>query len=322
MGQLAFCLLLTIAAMPMTATTLSVVPLAEALKNSALEDTNSEGFALGVEAVSTQLLNRPASEAETLAFHARLSAIARHRETRVGKLFFAALMATPAIENLGESQFVAMEVTWPISLGANVDVRVEYTLKEGKWLISTLEVTAQGVAAAPVAGMAPYFGHGNPRPELLDLEALDYLVGRDPADREQAEADRAAFDFAGALPAFFEAEAGALKTVLDTLHDALKQGTEREKRIEALTPHLAGAAEVKAMVEADADPETRDKFWTEVREQISTALEAPRAVAVPRKPGAEVRVRWVTQLADGSIKGELSALRLETGKISPRGGRK
>jgi hypothetical protein len=298
----------------LTAATLSAVPLAKALQNPVLADTKSTEFEAAFKQVTDLLLNRPADEEEKSAMRERVAALSAHQESRVGKLFFAALSAVPEIENPGESDFAAIETGWPISFGGRVKVRVEYIRSGESWLISALEATADGVAAAPIAGMAPYFGIGAPRPELLNLEAIDYLVGRDPADREKIEAERPSFDFDAALAHIFEAEAGAFQSLLEKLQESIKTSVDREKRIAAVTEHLATEADVKAMRDADANPETRETFWSGMRDQVTAALTAPRPAAVPKANGCTLRVRYRT--ASRKDESEQSATRLSTGKLA------
>lgn len=295
------------------ADTLSVVPLAKSLQNPALADTKSPEFAGAFEQVTKQLLNQP-TEQELPAVQARIAALAAHRDSRVGKLFFAALAAAPDIENLGDSEFAAVNASWPIAFDGSISMRVEYTRRGDTWLISAIEGTADGVASAPVAGMAPYFGIGTPRPEMLNLEAIDYLVGRDPADREKIEAERAPFDFDAALTPLFESEAGTFGALLETMDAAIKPGVDREKRLASLKPHLATAEDVKAMQEADADDDRREPFWTAMREQIAVALKAPRPASVPKADGSKVRVRY--RAAGSKDEHEQSATRLNTGKLA------
>jgi hypothetical protein len=298
----------------LTAATLSVVPLAKALQNSVLTDTKSTEFEAAFKQVTDLLLNQPVEEDEKSAMRERVAALSTHRDSRVGKLFFAALAAVPEIENLGESEFAAIDASWPISFGGSIRLRVEYTRSGEIWLVSALEATADGVAAAPIAGMSPYFGIGAPRPELLDLEAIDYLVGRDPADREKIEAERPAFDFDAALVPIFEAEAGAFQSLLEKLQESIKSSVDREKRIAAVKEHLATEADVKAMQEADANAETREAFWSGMREQIADALKAPRPAGLPSTTGSQVKVRY--RAAGEKDESEQSAQRLETGKVA------
>jgi hypothetical protein len=303
-----------LAASTLTAATLSVVPLAKALQNPVLTDTKSTEFEAAFKQVTDLLLNQPVDEDEKLAMRDRVAALSAHRDSRVGKLFFAALAAVPEIENLGDAEFAAIEAGWPLSFGGRLNLRVEYTRHGETWLISALEATADGVAAAPIAGMAPYFGIGAPRPELLNLEAIDYLVGRDPADREKIEAERPAFDFDAALSPIFKAEAGAFKALLEKLQESIKSSVDREKRIAAVKEHLATEADVKAMQDADADPERREAFWTGMREQVASALESPRPAALPSANGSQVKVRY--RMAGKKDESEQSAQRLATGKVA------
>jgi hypothetical protein len=56
-----------------------------------------------------------------------------------------------------------------------------------------------------------------------------------------------------------------------------------------------------------------------MRAQVTNALKSPLPASVPSAAGAEARVRWVTRVDDGKVEGELSGLRLASGKVSPRG---
>lgn len=309
-----FCFALS--ATPLFASSLSVVALAEALKNPALEEINSEGFAAALEPIQNALLNQPADDDERAVFRQRVSAIARHRDTRVGKLFFAALAAAPEVENLPDNaEFARVDAHWPLALGSNAFVTVEWTLQEKAWRISTLRVTLEGVAAAPISGLAPYFGGGEPRTGMLDLEAIDYLVGRDPADRELPEIERPAFDYDAALVKLFEAETGAFAALLDKLEAGVKPEVERATRLETLKPHLAGEAEFKALTDADADPARREAFWAAVFEQLKQVRQGARPASAPSRNGAGVSVR----VRAGGKDAATGALRLESGEVALRG---
>ncbi|MCB9896309.1 MAG: hypothetical protein H6839_17905 [Planctomycetes bacterium] len=331
---------LIIAALPLSATTLSVVPLSDSLKNPVLAegDRTSEGYWAAVNAVRDQMLNRPPEfpppgvdekgqpkapelDEEQARFCNRLSNLAKYRDTRVGRLFFGALSATPAIENLPDTaEFAAVNTTWPLALGSIIRVRVEWSRHDGEWSISALEVTLDGVAAAPITGMAPYFGNGDLREELLDFEPIDYLVGRSPSDREKPESERPAFDYPAAVTKLFAGEAGAFETTLSELQKTVNSGVSREARLAALRPHLS-KEEFEAAEAADEDPERRDAFWSNVYEQIDGALKAPRPASVPEGKGAEVKLRYRLTEDGGTAEGTISALRLQNGKIAPRGER-
>ncbi|MCZ7608015.1 MAG: hypothetical protein M5U25_18535 [Planctomycetota bacterium] len=309
-----FCFALS--ATPLFASSLSVVALAEALKNPALEDINSEGFAAALEPIQAALLNQPADEDENAAFQQRISAIARHRNTRVGKLFFAALAATPDVENLPDNaEFATVDAHWPLALRSSAQVRVEWRLVEKQWRICTLQVALDGVAAAPISGMAPYFGGGELRTAMLNLEAIDYLVGRDPADRELPELERPAFDFDAALVNLFEAETGACAALLEKLAAGVKPQVERAKRLEALKPHLTGDPEYKALEAADADPARREAFWAAVFEQLKQARQGARPASVPSRTDAGVSVR----VRAGGKDAVTAALRLKSGEVALAG---
>ena len=308
-------------ATPLVASTLSVVPLGEALENPALVDTNSDEFKQHADEVQALMLNKPATEAEVATFSKRVSNLARYRDTRVGKLFFGALKATPAIENLGEgAEFAELTSAWPLSFGSRIRVRVAFTKKDDVWLISALEVTADGVAAAPISGMAPYFGNDDINADLLDIGPIDYLVGRDPADREKIETDRAPFDFDAAIKDIFETDEGAFETVINKLVKEVTPSTDVEDRIKTMREYLATDEEKQALVDASSDPERSLDFWKGIFAQLKQVAGAPRPNAVPKTSGAEVTLRFRLVKNVEVIEGVTSAIRLENGKVAPRGG--
>lgn len=276
------------------ATTLSVVPLAEALQNPELAEaeTDSDKHTAAVKSVTTLLLNLP-DESEISEFNRRLSNLARHRDTRVGRLFFSAIAATPDIENVPDHvERTGINASWPLALGASIRVRVEYRKQREGWRIAEFEVTVDGIAGAPVAGMAPYFGKGEIRPLLLDLEAIDYVIGRDPDDRSRAETERTPFNYDEALQQLFRTQPNAVSNLIDGLTQQIRPGTDRTKWAQILAPHLATKAELDAMKAADAEPETRQRFWAGVMEHLKAASVAPRAASMAESTGARVEVRW------------------------------
>ncbi|MCB9933153.1 MAG: hypothetical protein H6841_07015 [Planctomycetes bacterium] len=309
--------LIGLAGGPLFASSLSVVSLADALKNPALEDIHSEGFLPAIQPVQAALLNQPADDEERLAFHARVSSLARHRDTRLGKLFFGALAATPDIENLpDDARLAGIEATWPLALGASARVRVEWRLADKTWRIADLQVTLDGLAAAPIAGMAPYFGSGELREGMLDMEVIDYLLGRDPADRELPASERPAFDYDAALARVFKSEAGAYESLIADLSAGINPQLEAEKRLDTLKPHLESQAEFDAIDKVAHNPERGRQFWDTVYLQIEQASGGPRPSAAPSAAGAQVRVRWS---AAGAHESSCALLRLESGELSLRG---
>lgn len=302
------------------ADTLSVVPMAEALQNSDL-DADDDLAAPARQAVQDLLWNAPAEALERERFHRRLAQLARHRDTRVGKLFFAALEATPGIVNLPDGLTRATVVTrWPLALDTSLQVRVEFARRHGEWKIDAIETTVDGIAGAPISGLAPYFGEGEGDPEKLDFQPVDYLVGRNPADRQLPESERAEFDFDAALQRIFDTEPGAVGDVLDKLAREVTPENTRESRIEALEPHLATDDEVRALREADADDDRRVHFWREIYEQIKDARRAPRPDAMPRRNGARISVEYTVINEEAHTQAAMAAVRLQSGRISPREG--
>lgn len=294
------------------ASTLSVVPLGESLKNPALIEINpeSDDYTAAVDAVTKLLLNKP-TEDELAPLQQRLSDLARHRDTRVGKLFFAALAATPAIENLPEGATTAgINVTWPLALGATIRVRAEFAKSGDDWLISEFELTVDGVAGSPIAGMAPYFGKGEIRPLLLDLEAIDYVMGRDAEDRRRPETERKPFNYDEALTRIFESEEGAVAQTLNTLAEKVVPGADVEDRQAALKPHLATRAEREAIDAAGDNLE----FWSAIYKQLEATTKLARPDAMPVREGAVVRINWTK---DGEPARAI-CIRLEGGNVAVR----
>ena len=316
----------------MGADTLSVVPLAKALQNSGLTDVNEAGNTAR-ETVQSELWNSPGDDLEAETFRNRLAELARHRETRVGKLFFAAMQAVPDVSNLNPNlTAVTVIARWPLALEGAVQARIEYTRRGEIWKISTFELTVHGVAAAPISGLAPYFGEGEGDPEMLDFEPIDYLLGRDPGERQKPEGERTPFDYDAALAGIFESEDGAWTAMLDNIAAVLdpEAAQDFEDRVDVLKPHLATARERKALSDADASytdessgqdqRETRVAFWARLYKEVETTRAAPGPAAVPKRAGSRVEIEFVTANEGVERREQIIALRLGSGEISPRQG--
>jgi hypothetical protein len=291
--------------------TLSVVPVAKALQNPELHGESPDAARA---AVSELLLNQPADEAETGRFHARLADLARHKDTRLGRLFFRMLETTPDVEQVPEgAKAVELLVRRPLALDAVSRVLVEWRLDGETWKIARLDVFLEGIAAAPVVKAAPYFAHGPVMSDRFDAQELDYLVGRDPTQRNRPDAEP--FDFAAALENYLKSEAGAYTALVKQLRQDVSPGKERALRIAALKPHLTkgGQQEVES---ADADPERRGEFWATIFKQLEAAESAPQPAAVPVRRQSELRIT----VKDGAGKAVAATYvqRLATGKIAPR----
>jgi hypothetical protein len=194
-------------------TTLSVVPLAKALQNSELHGDSPEEAR---KAVLDLILNHPAGETETKAFNARLAALARHKDSRVGRVFFRALETLPEVQQVPEgARSVDLLVRRPLALEASARVHVAWRLVGEHWKVSRMDVYLEGPGAAPVVKAPPYFAEGAIPGEWLDAEELDYLVGRDPTLRN--EPDKAPFDFNAALEKYLGADAGAYEALIQRL---------------------------------------------------------------------------------------------------------
>src|SRR5690606_7060783 len=94
---------------------------------------------------------------------------------------------------------------------------------------------------------------------------------------------------------------------------------DRQVRLDALKPHLATPAEAEAAESADKDPERRSDFWDGIYAQIESNLAGPRPASVPEGKGSEVHIRYRLAQSGERIEGSLAALRLQSGKIAPRG---
>lgn len=296
-------------------TGLSIQPLAKALQNPAL-DGDDPGQAR--QAVQALLLNQPQEPDELERFHERLASLARHRDTRLGRLFFRALETVPDVEQTPPgARRVELLLHRPLALDAVLRVHIGWELVEDAWKVSRMDVGFQGAGAAPVAKAPPYFGTGLIPEFLLDADELDLLVGRDPADRRAPEQEP--FDFGAALESYLGVEEGGFEEVVENLSQAVTPETERAARINALKPHLEPAA-VRAMEVADADAERRDEFWRQVFTDLKQAKEGPRPSAVPIRAGGRVNISaFDTKPAPISVS---SATRLRNGKIAPRAERR
>lgn len=300
--------LLATLCMPLCADTLSVVPLAKALQNSDLDSPTPDQAR---KAVRDLLVNQP-TEVELPAFHERLALLARHRDTRLGKLFFRALETMPGIENVpSEARHAEIIVHRPLELQAVVRVHIGFERVGETWLISRFEVGLEGAGAAPVATAAPYFGNGPVRSMFLDVRELELLVGRDISRRHEGEA----FDYDAALAERLKVEEGAYTSVIRKLKQEVTPRAERDKRIAALKPHM-DADGARAMEQADADDKRRDAFWRQVYKQVDTAAAAPAPTGVPARRGGRVLVR-----AADAQRNELAlvqARRLASGEVAPQ----
>jgi hypothetical protein len=292
-------------------TTLSVVPLAKALQNSELHGDSPDQAR---KAVTDLLLNHPAGEEETNAFHARLAALARHKDTRVGRVFFRCLETLPDVQQVPQgARDVELLVRRPLAMEASARVHVAWRLEGEHWKVSRLDVYLEGPGAAPVVKAPPYFAEGEVPGEWLDAEELDYLVGRDPTLRN--EPDKEPFDFSAAMEKYLAADAGAYEALIQQLRKEVTPKTERPARIAALYPHLTRDGQA-SMEKADADDSLRERFWKAVFDNLAQAEKAVRPSSVPTTKGSEVKI--TAKDADGQVLSECVVQRLQTGEIAPR----
>lgn len=290
---------------------LSIAPLAKALQDSTLTgDSPDEARA----AVRALLLNQPEGEDELERFHDRLASLARHRETRLGRLFFRALETMPDVEQIPEAATrVELLLRRPLALDAQLRVHVSWQRVADEWKVARLDVGVLGAAAAPVSKAPPYFGTGLIPEFLLNAEELDLLVGRDPADRRAPE--QQPFDFAAALESYLRTEPGVYGAVIERLQLAVAPRTEREARMDAMRPHLE-AADVRKMELADADADKRDEFWRRMMRDLDFAATAPRPSAVPVRAGSSLRISAFDDMP--AALAVTSVTRLRSGEIAPK----
>lgn len=294
--------------LPLNAETLSVVPLAKALQNSDLFGDSPQDARANVRAL---MVNQP-TEAELPAFHERLALLARHKDTRLGKLFFRALETMPGIDNLpADARHAELIVRRPLELAAVVRVHAGFERVGDVWRVARLEVGLEGAGASPVAAAAPFFGSGRVEPLILDARELELLVGRDVESRHEGRD----FDYDAALADYLKLEEGAFTAVIKKLREAVTPRTERNQRIAALKPHMSADA-ARAMERADADDKQREAFWSAVFKQLDAAAAAAAPTGVPVRRGGSVMAR-VHDAARQELS-QVQAERLASGEVAPR----
>jgi len=311
-----FCLLALLATLPALGAqtlTLSAKPLSEALQNSDLllpeEDPK---LADARKRVSELLLNQP-TEAERDRFHKRLTLFAKHKQTRLGRLFFAALNGCPDLEQLGKDVSSAgVTATFPLALQSGARVRMAWTRKDEAMLIAEFAVEITGSAGALFAGAGPYFSSAEIEPRILNAAELDYLLGRDTGDRMKLESERSKFDFDAELARRFEIEAGAAGTLIETLAETLSSKKTPAEKIEGLLPHLESDAARNELKKQGAKLE----FWDAIDKQLARLKTLPRPAGVPQRKLATVSVTRT----DATGTEEWTLTRLDSGKLALRAG--
>lgn len=279
--------LLMLASATALAADLTLAPLADALARG------------DSKAVLEQLANQPADAAEMKRFEARIKLLHRHRDTRLGRLFFDALRGVPTIGNVPVSATAtALTVRWPLNLDCELELYAAFTKRAEGWRISEFRLSMSGARASMFATAAPYFASGEnttPIPLLLDREEIDELRP-------------------GGL---FALEAGVCGSTINKLRDVLKSEGTRTKIADALRPHLATETERKKLTALLGAPEFRTwrRFVTASVERLEAADELAVAASVPTLSGASVTV--ATSLP-GNEPGAVSATRLANGKVAPR----
>lgn len=311
-----FCLLalVTLATAAQAQTlTLSAKPLAEALQNQQLTLPEEDPLtAPARKRVTDLLLNQP-SDAERAKFHARLADFARHKDTRLGRLFFTALAGCPDLENVDpKTESASITAQFALELGSGARVRLAWQRKDESFLVSEFAVEITGNAGALFAAAAPYFSPAQIDTRLLDAAELDFLLGRDTRDRMRLESERTKFDFAASLASHFELEAGAPATLLADLGKALAGRSTPAEKIAALSPHLAGKQAREELARVGVKPE----YWDAVEKQLAALSGQPRPSAAPKRRDGVIETAWRLDDADHAWQ----VARLSDGKLSLRGG--
>lgn len=290
-------------------TTLSAKPLVESLKNPDLLLPEGDPKLSAARTVVTEMLFNQPSAAETPKFHARLADLARHRDTRVGRLFFTALGAVPDLQGVAaDARGASLVCTFELALGSGAQVRVGWVRVGQTFRVSNFAVEITGNAGALFASAAPYFASGQPNAGVLQAAELDYLLGRDTDERARLESERKPFDFDAALKQRFEVTSGDPVALLQSLADALKPEVSPKDRAARIAPHLAQAADRDALAASAQDP----ALWKRMAEQLAVLQAKPVATSAPARAGATVEVSQ--QDASGSSSG-WKITRLENGKL-------
>jgi len=288
--------------------TLSARPLADALQNGdLLLEQGDEKLAQARAAVEALLLNKP-TEHELKRFHARLAALARHRDSRLGRLFFALLRAAPDVHNVGASvERASVTADFALALGSGASVHVGWTRRGEAWLVSELTLSITGNAGALAAAASPYFAQGAPMPEVLNAGELDYLLGRDMEDRGRLPSERTEFDFDAALRARFAIEDGAPAALLESLADGLAAARTPARK----TAALAACVEVKGGQAQTFEQAGQRADWKRVESALAALRAGARASGAPVFRGSGVSVR--RQTATGET--QWSVRRLAAGRL-------
>ncbi|MCC6575587.1 MAG: hypothetical protein IT462_17545 [Planctomycetes bacterium] len=258
--------------------------------------TLSDSLAAGdAKAISALFINQPTA-AERPAFDARIKALADHRNSRLGRAFFAALRGAPVVSNLPASATRAwLSVHWPLPDRCAAALNVSWRRRDGAWLIDTLALNLSGTALASCAAAAPYFGAGAVDAAFLDEPEIDKLI---PADA-------------------FEADAGAFEAAISDLRDVLTGAGAREDKLAALARHSDDEAFLKALRAADADAARRWALWDGLKRDWENSAHWPALSGVPRREGARADCGYTG--ANDASAGKAFALRLKAGRVNAGG---
>jgi len=248
------------------------------------------------DAAAAILASPPRREsAEWTVFEARLSQLQAHKETRLGRLFLAALKSTPGATGLPENaKSVSVVAVWPLSDEFTITVRATSAISDGKALLSSIDVTLSGTKAVAFASAAPYFGASrasSPDPELLDDKRLDELIPRDA----------------------FVVERNGYEDCLNRLSTLASGEVVGDAKLKEITKYLSSEAEAKALGDSLAAAKVPSAFWKSLADGLSSAAIGLRPDSVPLLKGASVAVA----AKSGDVSTRASATRLTNGFVAP-----
>lgn len=247
-------------------------------------------------AVEALFLNKPTPGVEKQRFEAKVVNIAAYRQTRLGRVFFAALRGTPAVSGLpAGAETASLSARWSLARECELSVTASWRRKDGLWLIETLTINLSGAAAAPFANALPYFGLGQGPVDvaLLDAAEIDEL----------------------AMAENFAVEEEAHGRAIDNLRKALTGPASREDKLAAIARHTDDAALIIELRATDADASRRWALWDGLKKQWELAVKWPRLSSGPKNAGG----RFQCGYQGAQVSGTGWVERLKSGKVAVGG---
>ncbi len=247
-------------------------------------------------AAASLFLNQPAAD-ETARFEARVKALNEHRNTKLGRVFFAILGAMPDVTNLAETaQQAWIGTRWPLPESGELLVHVSWRRKDGRWLLETLEINLLGAAHASFAAAGPYFGPGVAPKDVLDDPRIEKLLP---------------------MTALATTD-GGFSTAVQEVHAAATGAGSREEKLAVLARHLDDAA-LAVLRAADEDKARRWALWDGLKRQWEKSSRWPQLSSVPEAAGARYECGY-SEGGGGSLAGGSAwAARLASGKLGGGG---